>query len=337
MRVSTVTGPGETSVLEVPKPTAGPRDILLKMKACGICGSDSMYIAIGGLPGLEGRTPLGHEPAGEVVEVGSEVVDIAIGDHVVVNPMVAPTGIIGSGGTTGGLADYLLIEDAELGKSVAVVPDHIPFAVAALNEPMAVARHAVNRVDPQPGDRVVIFGAGPIGLGAAIGFKSLGVSHVVVVDIIPSRLEKALAVGADAVINSAEEDVRERLIELQGAAPTRRGLAKPLTDIFLDAAGAPTVIETALGLAKHGAKLGIVAVHKKPVNVDFGSILGSEITIMLSMGYPTEIFGVTQDIITNWEKYALIISDTFDFADVDLALKTAGTPGAADKVMVTFE
>jgi len=337
MRVSTVTGPGETSVLEVPKPTAGPRDILLKMKACGICGSDSMYIAIGGLPGLEGRTPLGHEPAGEVVEVGSEVVDIAIGDHVVVNPMVAPTGIIGSGGTTGGLADYLLIEDAELGKSVAVVPNHIPFAVAALNEPMAVARHAVNRVDPQPGDRVVIFGAGPIGLGAAIGFKSLGVSHVVVVDIIPSRLEKALAVGADAVINSAEEDVRERLIELQGAAPTRRGLAKPLTDIFLDAAGAPTVIETALGLAKHGAKLGIVAVHKKPVNVDFGSILGSEITIMLSMGYPTEIFEVTQDIITNWEKYALIISDTFDFADVDLALKTAGTPGAADKVMVTFE
>ena len=337
MRVSTVTGPGETSVLEAPKPTAGPRDILIKMKACGICGSDSMYIAIGGLPGLEGRTPLGHEPAGEVVEVGSEVVGITLGDHVVVNPMVAPTGIIGSGGTTGGLADYLLIEEAELGKSVAIVPKHIPFSVAALNEPMAVARHAVNRVDPKPGDKVVIFGAGPIGLGAAIGFKSLGVSHVVVVDIIPSRLEKALAIGADAVINSAEEDVRERLIELQGAAPTRRGLAKPLTDVFLDAAGAPTVIETALGLAKHGAKLGIVAVHKKPVNVDFGSILGSEVTIMLSMGYPTEIFEVTQDIINNWEKYALIISDTFDFADVDLALKTAGTPGAADKVMVTFE
>ncbi|WP_255546682.1 zinc-binding dehydrogenase [Glaciihabitans sp. dw_435] len=315
---------------------ASPNDILLKIRACGICGSDAMYIAIGGLPGLEGRTPLGHEPAGEVVEVGSSVTGISVGDHVVVNPMVAPTGIIGSGGTTGGMADFLLVQNAEVGVSVAIVPDHIPFEVAALNEPMAVARHAVNRTNPGPDDLVVIFGAGPIGLGAAIGYKSQGVKSVVVVDIIPSRLEKALAVGADAVINSAEEDVRERLIAIHGAAPTRRGLAKPASTIYLDAAGAPTVIEAVLDLAGHGATLGIVAVHKKPVSVDFGKILGSELTIALSMGYPTEIFEVTQDIITHWQKYALIVSDTFDFADVDKAFATASTPGAADKVMVTF-
>ena len=86
--------------------------------------------------------PLGHEPAGEVVEVGSEVTGVAVGDHVVINPMAAPSGIIGNGGAIGGLADYLLIEDAVGGKSLEVVPDHIPFEVAALNEPMAVARHA---------------------------------------------------------------------------------------------------------------------------------------------------------------------------------------------------
>ncbi|GAB2466936.1 threonine dehydrogenase-like Zn-dependent dehydrogenase [Conyzicola lurida] len=337
MRLAMVTAPGQTAVVEVPTPSVGPRDILLKMRACGICGSDNMYIAIGGLPGLEGRTPLGHEPAGEVVEVGSEVSGIELGDHVVVNPMVAPSGIIGSGGTTGALADFLLIEDAVVGTSVAIVPKHIPFAVAALNEPMAVARHAVNRTEPKVGDLVVVFGAGPIGLGATIGYKSLGAASVVVVDIIPSRLEKALAVGADAVINSAEEDVVARLIEIHGAGPSRRGKAKPATDIFLDAAGAPSVVETALGAAKHGAKLGIVAVHKKPLPVDFGDLLGSEVTILLSMGYPTEIFEVTQDIIANWEKYALIVSDTFAFDDVDEALRVAATPGAADKVMVTFD
>ena len=72
---------------------------------------------------------------------------LTIGDHVVVNPMVAPSGIIGNGGPSGALAEYLLIEDAVLGKSLEVVPDHIPFEVAALNEPMAVARHGVNRCD----------------------------------------------------------------------------------------------------------------------------------------------------------------------------------------------
>jgi len=240
------------------------------MRACGICGSDAMFIAIGGLPPRQGQTPLGHEPAGEVVEVGSDVVAISVGDHVVVNPMAAPSGIIGNGGALGALADYLLVEDAVRGKTLEVIPDHIPFEVAALNEPMAVARHGVNRTRPKPSDKVVVFGAGPIGLGATIGYKSFGVEHVVVVDLIPARLDKALKVGADAVINSAEEDV------------------------------------------------------------------SNEITIVGSMGYPDEIFEVTADIVANWEKYAVIVSHAIPFADIEKAFKTASTPGAADKVVVTF-
>ena len=70
MRVSLVAGPGETDVREVPDPTPGPGDVLVKMKACGICGSDALYIAMGGLPPHHGRMPLGHEPAGEVVGNG---------------------------------------------------------------------------------------------------------------------------------------------------------------------------------------------------------------------------------------------------------------------------
>ncbi len=148
--------------------------------------------------------PIGHEPAGEVVEVGDDVTGIAVGDHVVINPMAKPGEIIGNGAASGALSEYLLIENAVRGTSLEVVPDHIPFEVAALNEPMAVARHGVNQCQPKPGDKVLIFGAGPIGLGATIAFKSLGVSHVVVADLIPARLEKALKVGADAVINSGD-------------------------------------------------------------------------------------------------------------------------------------
>jgi 2-desacetyl-2-hydroxyethyl bacteriochlorophyllide A dehydrogenase len=335
MKVSMVTGPGETRVVDVPKPTVGPTDVLVKIRACGICGSDAFYIALGGVPPRQGHTPLGHEPAGEVVEVGSDVTGIAVGDHVVMNPMAAPSGIIGNGGASGALADYLLIENAVRGTSLEIVPDHIPFEVAALNEPMAVARHGVNRCQPKLSDKVVVFGAGPIGLGATIAFKSLGVSHVVVADLLPARLEKALAVGADAVINSADEDVTQRLIELHGAGESLFP-GKVGTDIYFDAAGAPAVINTALAAAKPGARLGVVGVHKQPVEVDFVNIMSNEITIVGSMGYPDEIFEVTNDLIANWEKYAVIVSHTIPFDNVDEALRTASTPGAADKVVVTF-
>jgi 2-desacetyl-2-hydroxyethyl bacteriochlorophyllide A dehydrogenase len=335
MRASIVTAPGQTQVVELPKPAVGPTDVLVKIRACGICGSDALYIALGGLPPRQGQMPLGHEPAGEVVEVGRAVNGVSVGDHVVINPMAAPSGIIGNGGATGALADYLLIENAVRGKSLEIVPDHIPFEVAALNEPMAVARHGVNQVAPKPSDKVVVFGAGPIGLGATIGFKSVGVQHVVVVDLIPSRLEKALEVGADAVINSADEDVASRLIELHGTGESMFP-GKAATDIYLDAAGAPAVINTALTAAKPGARVVVVAVHKEPIPVDFLNVMSNEITIVGSMGYPEEIFEVTKDIIDNWEKYSVIVSHTVPFDDVVEALRLATTPGAADKVVVTF-
>ncbi|MDT5231296.1 MAG: hypothetical protein QOE94_534 [Mycobacterium sp.] len=335
MRASIVTAPGETQIVEIPKPAVGPADVLVKMRACGICGSDALYISLGGLPPRQGNMPLGHEPAGEVVEIGREVTGISVGDHVVINPMAAPSGIIGNGGPTGALADYLLIERAVRGKSLEVVPDHIPFEVAALNEPMAVARHGVNQVAPKHSDKVAVFGAGPIGLGATIGFKSAGVQHVTVIDLIPSRLEKALRVGADAVINATDESVAQRLIELHGPGESMFP-GKAATDIYLDAAGVPAVINNALAAAKTGARVVVVAVHKEPVPVDFLNVMSNEVTIVGSMGYPKEIFEVTKDIIANWEEYAVIVSHTISFDDVTEALRMAATPGAADKVVVTF-
>ncbi|MFJ3391708.1 zinc-dependent alcohol dehydrogenase [Leifsonia aquatica] len=338
MKSIRVTGVDTNEWVDIEKPTAGPADVLLAIKACGICGSDAMYSLFGGIPPRQGATPLGHEPAAEVVEVGAAVQGISVGDHVVIDTMAFTDGLLGSGGEQGALSEFVVVRDAVLGRQLRVIPKDIPWDVAALNEPLAVASHAVNRTAPKDGDKVVIFGAGPIGLGALLGYRRRGASHIVVVDILPTRLEKALEIGADAVINSAEEDLAARLVELHGDASTAmvRGV-RPGTDIYLDAAGVGSIPQAVAGFAKHGATLGIVAVHKRPVELDFGGILPTELTIVWSMGYPTEIFEVTDDIIENWQKYALIISDRLPFEKALDALALAATPGAADKVTVVFD
>ncbi|MFI5061937.1 MAG: zinc-binding dehydrogenase [Actinomycetales bacterium] len=338
MKSLTVTGPGTVEFLEIEAPAAGPRDVVVAPKACGICGSDVFYTQRGGIPPREGRTPLGHEIAGEVVEIGAEVEGVEVGDHVVLNPMANSDGIIGNGGAQGGLSERVLLLDAKAGTHFRVIPAHIPWAVAALNEPMAVAYHGVNRSGAGVGSKVVVFGAGPVGLGAAIGFKSKGAAHVIVVDIVRNRLEKALKVGADAVINSAEENVVERLKELHGEVPGFMGRGtKAATDVYFDAAGAPTVITTALEAMRNRGVLTVVAVHKKPVELDFQDLLTTEPDIRLAMGYPTEIFEVTDSIIEHWDKYQHIISDVLPFSDAVKAIELATTPGATDKVVVTFE
>lgn len=338
MRSIQVTGPNQVDWVEIDKPECGPRDVLLKMKACGICGSDGLYTMHGGIPPRQGETPLGHEPAGEVVEVGADVTGIEVGAHVVPDAFAFADGLIGSGGAQGGLSEYVVIKDFEPGRQLKEVPAHIPWEVAALNEPMAVALHGVNRTQPKEGDKVVVFGAGPIGLGAVLGYRRQGAAHIVVVDVVPSRLEKALKVGADAVINSAEEDLAARLIELHGDGATAmvRG-QRSGTDIYLDAAGASVIPGQVTSLAKHGATFGIVAVHKEPVEIDFGGILTTELTIVWAMGYPTEIFEVTDDIIENWEKYQLIVGDVFPYEKALDALEAARTPGATDKAVVLID
>jgi len=333
-----VTGPGTNEFVEIDRPEIGPRDVLLKIRACGICGSDAMYSQYGGIPPRQGATPLGHEPAAEVVEVGAQAEGVAVGDHVVIDTMAFADGLLGSGGAQGALSEFVVVRDQVPGRQLRVIPKEIPWQVAALNEPMAVAHHAVNRSGAKPGDRAVVFGAGPIGLGAAISLRTKGVEHIVVVDIQPSRLEIARQIGADEVIDSSTQDVPARLAELHGKATD--GLGRPGfvgTDVYIDAAGVPAVVQTVLKCAKHRAVLTIPAVHKKPVEVDLGAVLAAEIDIRTAMGYPTEIFEVTDAIIANADRYARIISHTFGFEQAIEALELARTPGAADKVVVTFD
>jgi 2-desacetyl-2-hydroxyethyl bacteriochlorophyllide A dehydrogenase len=329
--------PGSVEVVEVERPITGPTDALVRVRACGICGTDAGYVTLGGttVTGQLAPLTLGHEPAGEVVQVGAEVTGLKVGDRVVVNPMGIPGDLVGNGGAQGGMSEYLLVKQAAVGKNLAVIPDTVPFDVAALNEPMAVALHGVNRSAARPDDKVVVFGAGPIGLGATIWLKLRGVKHVIVADVIPGRLETALAVGADAVIDSSREDVTARLTELHGQGANALGAPRPATDIYIDAAGAAAVINTALASAKWGAKLVMVAVQKKPV--DISAMLRSEMTLVASMGYPTEIFEVTPQLARHWALFAQLISHRVPLTDAQQAFHLVLTPGTAEKVVVTLD
>ena len=282
---------------------------------------------------------LGHEPAGEVARIGANVTGLAVGDHVVINPMAAADGIIGNGGAQGALSEFVLLRDAIAGVQFRAIPSDVPWEVAALNEPMAVALHGVHRSGPVEGSKVVVFGAGPIGLGAVIGFKARGAAHVVVVDVLANRLEKAKKVGADAVIDSSSTDVVSHLKEFHGVVPGQLGLDnRPGSDVYLDATGAKPVIETIMRAVKNPAIVTVVGgrstVNRQPSTVK--TLLAAEPDIRLAMGYPTEIFEVTDAIVEHWQKYQHIISDVVPFDDVLRGLDLARTPGATDKVVVTF-
>jgi len=113
--------------------------------------------------------------------------------------------------------------------------------------------------------------------------------------------------------------------------------SRPATDVYIDAAGVPAVIETALNAVKSRGVLVVVAVHKKPISIDFQEILTTEVDIRMSMGYPAEIFEVTDSIIEDWRKYQHIISDVVPFSEAQRGLKLAATPGATDKVVIRFD
>lgn len=160
---------------------------------------------------------------------------------------------------------------------------------------------------------------------------------MIVADVIPERLERALAIGADAVINSATEDVTARLHEEHGTALNGAGQVRAGTDHYFDAAEVGAVITTAIDNAKLGATLATAAMHKRPVSIEVGAMLPAELTWVMSMGYPTEIFEVTAEIAAHADRFRHLVSHTLPFTEVERALTLALTPGAADKIIVTFD
>jgi (R,R)-butanediol dehydrogenase / meso-butanediol dehydrogenase / diacetyl reductase len=273
---------GTVEVVERERPTAGPRDAVVRIRACGICGTDTFFVISSGMIRPDGDAvpvTLGHEPAGEVVEVGDQVVGPAVGDHVVINPMIVGAARLGlrQGRGVRGRADRARRHDLA----------------------RAPGRPAGHR--RRPPDRPTEGGAG--------GRRR--------------RRHRLLGRGRHAAPHRAARHGRQR------PGGTRVG-----TDVYL-AAGAPQVLEITQASAKWGARLVIVAVHKKPV--DISGILRSELTIIGSVGYPDELFQATPALAANRERLSTVISHRVPFSDVPSAYDLAITPGAADRVVVTFD
>ena len=334
MQVLNIHGVDDVRLDPIEPPSPGANDVVVRVKACGICGSDLMYIKIGGIhrqPG--GTTPLGHEAAGEVISVGDAVEGLSVGQRVVVNPMMTAN-YVGSGGPEGAFTEELLIRDAQLGESVLTMPEEVPFDIAAMTEPLSVALHGVNRANVQPGDKVVVFGCGPIGLGMVLWLIDRGITEVVALDLAAERLERAMALGAQAAFDPAEHDLRARLLELHGSARlfSREAVG---TDAYIDAAGAPNILPEVVSMAKYQARLVVTAAYSKPVTLDLGAMLTTEMTITTAVGYPTEMPEVLAALPRLRDKVEPMISHRYPFEQVLDALKVAGTPASA-KVMIDF-
>lgn len=319
---------------KVPAPP-GDLDVVVKIKACGICGSDLSYIKWGGIHRPEGGvTPIGHEAAGEVISVGSAVKDTFVGQHVVINPMNTPSNI-GSGGPEGAFSDEVLVRDARVGDSLLPIANDLPYEIAALAEPLAVALHGVNRSQAKPGDKIVVFGCGPIGLAMVLWLVDRGVTDVIAVDLAPERLERALQMGAKHVINAGTENLRERVFALHGSHQYF-GREVANTDAYIDAAGGPNILSDVISFIRYQGRMVITAAYMKPVSVHLGAMLTTEMMLTTAVGYPTEMPEVVAALPRLKEKLVQLISHRFNFDDVLEGFAVAATPQSA-KVMIRFE
>lgn len=314
------------------RPEPGPKDVVIRMKACGICGSDLSYIKVGGMSrNADGTTALGHEGAGEVMFVGSEVTDVALGQPVIVNPMNTPS-FIGSGGPEGAFTEELLVRDGRLGDNLLPIPAGIPYDIAAMCEPLAVALHGVNRAEVSAGSKLVIFGCGPIGLGMILWAVDRG-CDVIALDLAEERLERARALGA-RTINPATEDPVERIKDLHGRE-MYFGRERASTDAYIDAAGGPPILGQVVAMAKRHARHVITAAYMKPIELPAGPMLTSEMTITTAVGYPDEFPDVVAAMPRLQDRIRSIISHHLPFERILEGLEIAATPQSA-KVMIEF-
>ncbi|MDB6063609.1 MAG: hypothetical protein JWM78_3712 [Verrucomicrobiaceae bacterium] len=337
MRVVQIHGPNDVRVDEAPKPVVGPYDVLLKIDACGVCGSDLTFAKYGFQREGGEPWPLGHEASGTVVEAGNKVEGIAPGLRAVINPTGAYDNIIGNGGSEGAFADYLLIRNAKLDVHLLPLPEGMSAERAALVEPMAVALHGVNRGNVSVDDKVVVFGAGPIGLGAVFWLKRRGVKNIVSVDLSEARLAIARDLGATATVNPSKTDLNEALGELHGITAPVMGKPTVGTDLFMDMAGGPTVLESIIKIAQFHARIVLTAVYAAPVSLDLQTMLLKEISMTTAVSYPDELPDVLATLAQISEQdIKPYVTHRFAFEEFASALQTAKEP-TSGKVMVYFD
>ena len=263
---------------EIPLPAVGPRDVLVRVRAAGICHSDVHYRA--------GRSPvhplpmtLGHEVAGEVASVGTQVTQVKPGDRVCLHYLVTcgncfycssgheqfcPQGRMIGHHTDGGYAEYIAVPE----RNAVKLPVEIPFEQGAtLMCASATALHALRKARLQGGETLAVFGVGGLGLSGIQLARALGAREVYAVDIYPEKLALAERYGA-VPVNSAGGDPVKRIRQLTGG----RGV-----DVALEMIGLPQTMKQALQVLAPLGRAVVVGIGDQPLEVDsYRELLGPE-------------------------------------------------------------
>lgn len=312
---------------EAPMPSVKPDGVIIKLKAVGICGSDLHYYTHGRIGDCIVEPPfiLGHECAGEVVEVGSEVTNLKVGDRVCMEPGVPcykcdlclegkynlcrSLHFWATPPDQGCLCEYVAHPAAFTFK----IPDNMSYVEGALVEPLAVGLHACNRANVRMGDTVAIIGAGCIGLVTLMSAKSMGATKIIVGDVNEKRLEKAAELGA-ITVNTEKEDYVKKVMELTGGHGA---------DIVIDCAGFTPTFKQAVDAIKYGGVIVMVGLGgEKLDDLDNNLLSVKELDVRWVFRYrnvyPMAINAVSSGIIN----LKSIVSHSFEFEETDVAYAT---------------
>lgn len=309
---------------EIPRPKAD--EVLVKLEYVGICGSDLHYYETGAIGDYVVEPPfvLGHEPGGVVVEVGANVQHLKVGDRVALEPgktcghcefckqgkyNLCPDVVFFATPPVDGVFQEYVAHEADL---CFKLPENVSTLEGALIEPLAVGFHAAIQGDAHLGQRAVVMGAGCIGLVSMMALKARGVSEVYVVDIMEKRLEKALELGADGIINGAKEDVLARVKELTNGA----GM-----DLVVETAGTEITTRQAIHMAKKGSNIVLVGYSKSgEMTLPMSLVLDKELTFKTVFRY-RHIYPMAIDAVASGKvNLKGIVTDIFNLDEAQKAM-----------------
>lgn len=279
-------------VLETPIPKPGENEALIRVFSSGVCGSDLAIIS-GKHPRAKPPLIIGHEFAGEVVELPQGArIDIKVGDKVTLFPLltcgkcyacrhgfshVCKTLWLVGFDRNGGMAEYVAVPQDMLVK----LPESMSYEAGSMIEPLSVCVHSVSMSPVKPDDKVVVIGAGPIGLLTAMVLQHLDVAHVHITDIDPFRLKIADSVGLNA-LNSAEIDIVKYIEEITNG---------DFADIVFEVAGVQESARQMTELLRPRGTIVNVSVFKNQPVVDMRSINFKELTVIGTRVYTLDDFG----------------------------------------------
>lgn len=336
MKAAIYKGKEDVEIQELPLPECGDDDVLIQNIYSSICGTDVAVYKYGPETGhrITVGSEFGHETISRVAAVGKNVKEFSVGERVYPYPRYAKNDTKRAG-TIGGFSEYILVPQAKKNHSLYEVPETIPDRLACLIEPFTVGCRAARRGQPKAGENAIVFGCGTIGLAAATALKFFGADKVMICDLSDLRLNIAKEMGF-AVCNTAKENLKEKAVSYFGEAPSLSGQTMD-ADIFLDAAGDESILETFMKDGKIGSRFVSVAVSKSKRSLDLLHLTYAQKSIIGSGGYfPEDV----RDVMTimqsgRWDLEKMITHE-FSIDEIDRAIQTAADSDRALNVTIKF-